>query len=438
MKYHLITFGCQMNKSDSERIAARLQNIGYEKTTDIKQSDLIIVNMCSVRQSAVDRVYGLANQFLELKKKNVQFKVGLTGCLLNQDRKKMEKFFDFIFNIKDLNNLEKIILQQKIDFEKSPQDYLSLLPKINSKISAFVPIMTGCNNFCSYCVVPYTRGREFSRPEQEIIKEVKSLIKKGFLEIILLGQNVNSYHQNIKTLRHKNKAINFPKLLQMIDNFSENFWLTFLTSHPKDLSDELIKVMAQSKKIIKYLHLPVQSGDNEILKKMNRHYTVQDYKNLIKKIRKKIPGITISTDIIVGFPGETKKQFKNTARLLKKIKFDQVYIAQYSPRAGTKAALIKDDVSKEEKYQREKTLNKILEKTALKNNKKLIGQTLEILVKNCKNNQYYGQTKNFKNVKINLEKSNKAESFFPQPKIGQFVKAKIIKATPWGLEGIIN
>jgi len=320
-------------------------------------------------------------------------------------------------------HLKKFILQQEIDPTPSPLTYLSLTPKTNSRLSAFVPIMTGCNNFCSYCVVPYTRGREFSRPGQEIIKEIKSLTEKGAREIILLGQNVNSY---------QDKNINFPELLQMIDNLPGNFWLTFLTSHPKDLSDELIAVMAKSKKIIKYLHLAVQSGDNDILKKMNRYYTVQEYKNLIKKIKKQIPQLNVSTDVIVGFPGETKKQFKKTKQLLKRIKFDMVYIAQYSPRPGTKAAQMEDNVLRKEKRQREKTLNKILEKTALKNNKKLIGQTLEILVENCQNNQYYGKTKNFKNIKIEKKDLKKSLS------LGEFIKVKIIKATAWGLEGILD
>jgi len=429
MNYHLITFGCQMNKSDSERIASVLENMGYQPVNKPEQADLIIVNMCSVRQSAVNRIYGLEKKFTEFKKQNPygplapgqrpKLKIGLTGCILNQNKKKFEKKFDFIFNIKDTSKLKKIIAKEEINIEKIPLDYLSLNPKIDSEISAYIPIMTGCNNFCAYCVVPYTRDREFSRPTQEIITEIKNLLEQGYKEIILLGQNVNSY---------KDKNIDFPQLLKLINDLPGKFWLRFITSHPKDLSDKLIDVMAVSKKITEYLHLPVQSGDNQILKKMNRGYGVEQYKNLIKKIRKQIKKISISTDIIVGFPGETKKEFKQTVKLMKWAKFDMAYIAQYSPRPMTAAFKLEDDVIKKEKRKREQILNRILKKTALKNNKKYINKTIEVLIEQrIKNDFCFGKTRTFKNVKIKDPKGSL--------KIGQFIKIKIIKATPWGLEG---
>jgi tRNA-2-methylthio-N6-dimethylallyladenosine synthase len=325
-KYWIITYGCQMNKSDSERIATVLEEKGYKKASKENEADLILINVCSVRQSAVDRVYAKVNKYFKKKK------IILAGCILNEDKKK---------------------LREKVAEFWHPSNYFECSSIYQSKFSAYLPIMTGCNNFCSYCVVPSTRGKEKSRSAGDIIKEVRSLIKKGYKEITLLGQNVNSYEDG---------GINFPKLLKRINDIGANFRLRFLTSHPKDMSGELIEVMANSQKLIKEIHLPVQSGDNQILKKMNRHYTTAQYKNLIKKIRRAIPSIKVSTDIIVGFPGETKKQFTNTIKLCKQIKFDKAYIAKYSPRPGTAAAKLKDNISREEKKRRWQILDKLINK----------------------------------------------------------------------------
>ncbi len=327
MKYYIITYGCQMNKSDSQRIAAQLEKKGYQSAKEIKEADLIVLNVCSIRQSAINRVYSKLKQIRSQKQKA---KIILTGCLLEKDKRQLFNRVDEIWPI--------INLEAK--------------PKYQFRCQALVPIMTGCNNFCSYCVVPYTRGREYSRPAGKIIKEVKDLIKKGHKEITLLGQNVNSY---------KSKQTNFPQLLNLIDKIPGSFKIKFLTSHPKDMSDELIQVIGQSKKISKEIHLPVQSGDDQILKKMNRGYTIKKYKTLIKKIRQKIPQAKISTDIIVGFPGETKKQFQNTAKLIKEIKFSQAYLSAYSSRPGTAAAKLKDDIPSGEKKKRKRILLDIFE-----------------------------------------------------------------------------
>ena len=330
-----------MNKSDSERIAAVLENKGYKPIKAVfpaealASADLIVVNMCSVRQSAVNRVYGLVQKFKKLKEKNPKLTTILTGCILKKDKEKFAKYFDYILDIKDLLKWPKI------------------KPRYSNNFSAFVPIMTGCNNFCSYCVVPYTRGKEISRSAIEIIKEVKNLVNRGYKEIILLGQNVNSYCS---------KLINFPKLLKMLEKIPGNFEISFMTSHPKDLSDELIETIATSKKIKKEIHLPVQSGDDEILKKMNRGYTVKKYTALIKKIRERIPEVKISSDIIVGFPGETKKQFANTLTLVKKLEFSKMYISKYSPRQGTVAFNLKDNISQEEKERRREAIAAIKHK----------------------------------------------------------------------------
>lgn len=355
-----------MNKSDSERIATILENQGYSLASKMEEADLIMVNMCSVRQSAVDRVYGLIPKFQKLKNQNSKIKTILTGCILEEDKKKFNKKFDLILDIKDLPNLPNRLQYHRLVYgtknsggKKKVKNYFHIEPKYRFSESAFVPIMTGCNNFCAYCVVPYTRGREISRPVEEIICEVKNLVKKGYKEIILLGQNVNSYNNEQRTKNNEEK-INFAKLLKMINEIPGNFKIRFLTSHPKDMSDELIETIAKCQKVVKEIHLPVQSGDDTILKKMNRGYTISHYKNLIKKIHQKIPGVKISTDVIVGFPGETKEQFENTVKLFKEIKFDKAYIARYSPRPGTAAAKLKDDVPLPEKKRREKILEKIL------------------------------------------------------------------------------
>ncbi len=321
-----------MNISDSERLATILEKKGYEPAKSADKADLIVINACSVRQRAIDRVFDKIHKFKNKK-------IVLAGCVLEADRKK---------------------LKGRVEFWKPDEYFDTIAPLRQNKFSAFVPIMTGCNNFCSYCAVPFTRGREKSRRPAAILNEAKLLIKKGFKEIILLGQNVNSYRSD-KT--------DFPKLLKKLVELPGNFRLNFLTSHPKDMSDELIEIIAKNDKIISAIHLPVQSGDNEILRKMNRRYTVAHYENLIKKIRaafKKcrpsFPAPEISTDIIVGFPSETKKQFQNTFNFCKKINFSKAYIAQYSPRPGTAAVKLKDDVPTKEKKRRWRILDTLVNK----------------------------------------------------------------------------
>ena len=325
MKYHIITYGCQMNKSDSERLAAKLEKETCQPAKDIESADLVVINVCSVRQSAINRVYSKIRQLNSLKNQKSKIKIILTGCILKKDVKRFEQLVDEIWPIVSAGQKTKCLSQKEV----------------------LIPIMTGCDNFCSYCAVPYTRGREKSRPVLEIIKEIKSSLKSGGREIMLLGQNVNSYRSG-KT--------DFPKLLKKISQIEGNFEIKFMTSHPKDFSDELIKIIAQNEKISREIHLPVQSGDNQILKKMNRGYTAGQYKKLIKKIQKNIPGVKISSDIIVGFPTETEKQFQNTVKLAREMGFSQIYASAYSSRPGTAAAKLKDDISASEKKRRKKII----------------------------------------------------------------------------------
>ncbi|MFA5777244.1 MAG: MiaB/RimO family radical SAM methylthiotransferase [Parcubacteria group bacterium] len=328
--------------------------------------------------------------------------------------------------------------------------YLSIHPKHINTHEAFVPIMTGCNNFCSYCVVPYARGREVSRPAEEVIREIKGLIKKGYKEIILLGQNVNSYVSPLPPTpspsgRGWGEGANFSELLKKINAIPGNFWISFVSNHPKDFSDELIKTATKLKKVCEYIHLPIQAGDDKILQKMNRKYTAKQYLQLINKLKKSFklykPGAlySITSDIIVGFPSETKKQLEKSAEVMKKVKYDMVYFGQFSPRPETAAWKMKDNVSKQEKSRRENYLNEILKKTSFKNNQKYLDKTLEVLVDRIEvglrygsptsEYVYFGRTRTMKNVKI----ISKRKSL-----VGKIVKVKIIKANIWNLEAEIK
>jgi len=434
MKYFIITYGCQMNKSDSERIAAILDKAGYSSTSKIKEAGLIVVNMCSVRQSAVDRVYGLVPQLKKLKEKNPKLKTILTGCILKEDRKKFEKMFDFLLDKKDLANWPEIIKQPSCYLSKkenlNKKEYLEIKPKYENTFSVSIPISDGCNNFCTYCAVPLTRGRLICREHKKIIQEATEAIRNEAREICLLGQNVNDYHCPVCP------SIDFGELLKKINEIDGYFWIRFITPNPADFSEKLIETIAKCEKVTPYLNLPLQSGDDEILKRMNRRYTVNQYLNLVKKIRSAFKKyrkglereVALSTDIIVGFPGETKKQFENTKKLMEKIRFDMAYIAQYSPRPETLAAKMKDNISKEEKREREKILTEVLKKTALEKNKKFVGKEIEVLVEKSKDSFLIGKSRHYKTVK------------FPGPKdlIGKFVKVKITEAIPWGLKGKIR
>lgn len=445
-KYYLWVLGCQMNKSDAERVSAVLNKLGYQEVKSEKEADVVLTLACSVRQSAIDRIYGKAKIWEKIKKTKPLITI-LSGCVLAKDKVKMVKNFDLIFDIKDLSKLSALLTSRKFSFPLPKNDYFKIHPSYQTNFQAYVPISTGCNNFCTYCVVPYVRGSEKSRKASEIITECQNLIARGYKEITLLGQNVNSYGKDLKS------NLNFPALLQKIAHLKGDFWLRFVTSHPKDLSNQLIEVITSNNKICNYLHLPVQAGDNTILKKMNRKYSREYYIKLINKIRKNIPDIAISTDIIVGFPGETKKQFQNTVKLFKEVKFDMAYIAQYSPRPGTGAYELKDDVPKIEKQRREKILTAILKETALEQNKKLIGKDLKVLIENKKGNVFFGKTETFKTVKIATTRaavstsrskagqalnSGLAGDFINiSPAPGQWCWVKITKAKDFGLEGIL-
>jgi len=424
--YNIITIGCQMNISDSERLAAWLKKSGFKNEPDFKKAEVVIFNTCGIRQTAEDRVYGLVNQ---VNKFNPQAKIVIAGCLSKRldVKKRLIGRADLFLPINELIKLPDLLAGDEYKASlsldevriKEGEKYLDIKPDYNSKFSASVPIGNGCNNFCSYCVVPYARGQEVYRSASDIIKEVKSLVEHGYKEIILLAQNVNSYHD---------EKYDFPKLLKQLAKIKGKFWLRFSSSHPKDLSDELIKVMSSSNKICHHLHVAVQSGDDKILERMNRKYTVKHFENLIKKMRKAKPGIAVTTDVIVGFPGETKVQFLNTVKLFEKLKFTMAYISKYSPRPGTVSAKMKDNVRPEEKKRREQVLTLLLRQTALSDSQKYLNKNIEVLIEGVnKRGKYYGKTSTYKTVLVNAKKNNKL--------IGNFVLVKIKSVNDFGLEG---
>lgn len=346
MKFFIQTFGCQMNEADSEKLAGVFEKQGHKLAKKIDEARLIVINTCSVRESAENRVFGLVNNLAKQKRKRQ--KVVLTGCMVGSARGARQRY--------TLNQLKKRL--PGIDEFKTIEELVGpevIPPKRKKKTSAFIPIMEGCNHFCSYCVVPYARGGEISRPFEEVVCEVEALVEEGYKEINLLGQNVNSYGKNLKPQRK------FSELLRRLHEVKGIKKISFITANPWDLTDDIIEAMALSK-IDRYLHLPVQSGDDRILKKMNRPYTARQYLKLVEKIRRKIPRIKIGTDIIVGFPGETKEAFENTVKLCKKVGFVKAYIARYSPRPGTAAFKLKDDVSPEEKKRRWRILEELINK----------------------------------------------------------------------------
>lgn len=423
-KYFIRTFGCQMNISDSERIATILHKQGFAAAANLGDASLVIFNTCGVRQMAEDRVYGQIHN-LKTKGNGRKPTIILTGCLAERKdvQRRLKDKVDLFVSIGEFQvKLSNILLKRPA--KAYLKSYLSVSPEYSSPHVAYVPVMTGCNNFCSYCVVPYARGREVSRPAAEVLAEVRKLIKNKYKLIVLVGQNVNSYRDG-KT--------DFPKLLKMVHDLRGDFWLSFLTSHPKDMSETLIQNLTELPKVCEFIHLPIQAGDNEVLKRMNRKYTQAHYLKLIAKIkqsfRKHKPGklFAIAGDIIVGFPGETRTQFQRSTEVLKKVNYDMIYFGRYSPRPGTLSAqTMKDNVSKPEKVRREKFLNDILEKTAYDNNRKYLNKIIPVLILSEENKYYFGQTRTFKNVRLPKLSDNL---------VGKIIPTKITAIGAWNLEG---
>lgn len=347
---HITTFGCQMNAKDSEKLLGILEKIGYEETDDEKAADFLIMNTCTVRENANQKVYGHLGMYQSRKKKAPHRMIAICGCMMQEPDEVAKirssyRFVDIVFGTHNIFKLAELLYQaftkkeQVIDVWEGTDQIVEDLPAVRKySFKCGVNIMYGCNNFCSYCIVPYVRGRERSRNPKDIVREIERLVADGVVEVMLLGQNVNSYGKNLE------EPMTFAQLLQEIEKIEGLERIRFMTSHPKDLSDELIDVMAHSKKICKHLHLPVQSGSSRILQKMNRHYTKEHYLEVVRKIREAVPDISLTTDIIVGFPGETEEDFQDTLDIVRQVRYDSAFTFIYSKRTGTPAAAMEDQV----------------------------------------------------------------------------------------------
>lgn len=373
MKYFIVTYGCQMNVHESEKIAGILEKLGYSESTSREDADIIVFNTCAIREGAEDRVFGNVGNLKKMKKKNKDLIIAVCGCMTQKEQaaQKLMQTFPFVdivigtFNLPKLGDYIEAVKKGRQLEILAEGDIDEVLPyKRTSGENAWVNIMQGCNNFCTYCIVPYVRGREKSRLEENILNEIKDVINEGkYKKITLLGQNVNSYGKDLQP------QVSFSKLLHDICKLEGDFKVSFMTSHPKDLTDDVIDAIASEDKIEKYIHLPAQSGNDRVLKLMNRKYTREKYLSIIDKIREKIPNCRITSDFIVGFPTETEDEFLDTYSLVEKVRFDSIFAFMYSPREGTVASKMEDQISEEIKHERVNKLLKLEKKIQKEDNK---------------------------------------------------------------------
>lgn len=442
LKYIVLTMGCQLNENDSEKIAGMIEQMGYSLTNKIEEANLIVFNTCCVRENAEDKLFGKLGEVKKYKEKNNTI-IAIGGCMMQEKHiveklKRSYPFFDIVFGthtlhkfpedvynvIKNRNRIEDIL---DIDGE-----VIEGLPiKRNDNIKASVSIMNGCNNFCTYCIVPYVRGRERSRKAEDIIAEVKCLAKEGYREITLLGQNVNSY-MRVERERGENvgEINSFAKLLREVNKIDGIDRIRFISPHPKDFTDDVIDAIRDCNKVCKIIHLPLQSGSTEILKKMNRKYSKEQYLNLVEKMKERIPEIVFSTDIIVGFPGETEENFEDTLDVVKKVCFEQVYMFIYSRRVGTPADKMEDQIPEKIKHERFNRLKELVESQIKINNLKYIGTVQKVLVE--------GKSKTNENMLTGRTQTNKVVNFEGKDDlIGKVIELEIESEHMWYLKGKI-
>ena len=433
LKYHILTMGCSLNENDSEKICGMLEEMNYSKTENMNEANFVVFNTCCIRENAEDRLFGKLGEVKKIKKENNAI-IAIGGCMMQQKHiidklNNSYPYVDIIFGThtlhklpedtyKNLNNSKKI--EDVLDIDGKVYENLPI--KRSDKVKAQVTIMYGCNNFCSYCIVPYVRGRERSRKPENILKEINELAVQGYKEIMLLGQNVNSYNGG--------KDFGFAKLLTEINKIEGIERVRFISPHPKDFTDDVIDAIANSEKVCKSVHLPLQSGSTEVLKVMNRKYTKEQYLQLAYKIKEKIPNVSITTDIIVGFPGETEEDFEDTLDVVEKLKFEQVFMFIYSRRKGTVADTMKNQIPEEIKHKRFDRLKALVESQIEDNNKKYIGTIQKVLIdgtSKTNENTLSGRTDSNKVVVIDADKKY----------INQIVNVKITEDCMWYLRGEI-
>jgi len=435
-KFQLNTYGCQMNENDSERLSGMLNQMGYVETEDVEESDLIIYNTCCVRENAELKVYGHLGSLKRLKREKPDMIIAVCGCMMQQKEvvehiREKYSHVDLIFGTHNLYKFPELLYsslssgQSIVDIWDSDGSIAEGVPiERKDRVKAWVTIMYGCNNFCSYCIVPYVRGRERSRQPERILEEISELGREGYREITLLGQNVNSYGKDLDT------GVSFSDLLRRVNEIDGIQRIRFMTSHPKDLSDDLIAAVRDCDKVCEHIHLPVQAGSSRILKEMNRKYTKEQYLELVDKIKSSIEGVALTTDIIVGYPGETEEDFEDTLDVVKRVRYDMAYTFLYSKRTGTPAANKKEQVPEDVKKERFERLLEIQNRISRENNEKLLNAEVEVLVE--------GVSKTNKDVLSGRTRTNKIVNFKGNEElIGKLVKVKINKVQTWSLEGTL-
>ena len=438
LKYLILTMGCQLNENDSEKLSGMIESMGYTKTDKLEDSDLVVFNTCCVRENAEDRLFGKLGEVKKVKEKRGTI-IAIGGCMM-QEKHIVEKlrqsypFFDIVFGTHTLHKFAED-LYTKIIENKRIEDILDIDGEIieglpirrNDNIKASVTIMNGCNNFCSFCIVPYVRGRERSRNPEDILDEVRELAGQGYKEITLLGQNVNSYLRSGKKDFESNIK-SFAELLRAVNEIEGIERIRFVSPHPKDFTDDVIEAIRDCEKVSKIVHLPLQSGSTAILKKMNRKYTKEQFLDLVEKMQKMIPGVVFSTDIIVGFPGETEEDFEDTLDVVRKVNFEQVFMFIYSRRVGTPGDRMENQVSEETKHQRFDRLKELVESQIAENNQKYIGTTQKVLVE--------GFSKTNKDLLTGRTDSNKVVNFTGcEDLVGNMVDLEIVSEHMWYLKG---
>ncbi len=427
------SFGCQLNTSDGEKIKGVLKNAGYGFTEDENEADLIILNTCAVRENAEDRVFGIVGSMKKLKELKPELIIGIAGCMTAQSHvaEKIKRSYpqvDFVLGTSAINGLPRLLLDalNGAGFEADITEYDDFSGTVEqvrgSSFKASVPIMFGCNNFCTYCIVPYVRGRERSRRPEDIVSEVEGLVREGYKEIMLLGQNVNSYGNDL------GGEMTFPQLLRRLNGIEGDFWIRFMSSHPKDASKELIDAIFDCEKVAKHLHLPVQSGSDDVLRRMNRRYTAEKYLGIVNDIRSRDPEFSLTTDLIVGFPDETDEDFEATLDMMRTVKYDNIYSFIYSKRSGTRAAEMPDAVSEEEKGKRMRRLLEVQREISTEFYKRFIGRRMRVLVDDkAKKREGFltGKSSGFIIVEFEGDESL----------IGKFVDVEITGAMNWAVTG---
>ncbi len=440
LKYLILTMGCQLNENDSEKISGMIENMGYTKTENIEESDLVVFNTCCVRENAEDRLFGKLGEVKKIKEKRGTI-IAIGGCMMQEKHiveklKQSYSFFDIVFGTHTLHKFPKD-LYTKLFENKRIEDVLDIDGEIieglpitrNDNIKASVTIMNGCNNFCTYCIVPYVRGRERSRNPEDVLNEVRELAKKGYKEITLLGQNVNSYLKSGK-VDFDCKVKSFADLLREVNKIEGIERIRFISPHPKDFTDDVIESIRDCDKVCKIIHLPLQSGSTQVLKLMNRRYTKEQYLNLVEKMKKMIPEVVFSTDIIVGFPGETDEDFEDTLDVVRKVHFEQVFMFIYSRRVGTPGDRMENQVPEEIKHARFDKLKELVESQISENNQKYVGTVQKVLVE--------GTSKTNEELLTGRTDSNKVVNFVGgKDLIGNVVKLKIVSEHMWYLKGEI-